>query len=84
MSARFESSPRQVARQKRRQDLVAAQRRQNAMLVFVWFCVMMNAMAPSGENVARLYVNAIEDQYRAIIEGRNAFADEIADLRRAA
>ena len=54
------------------------------MLVFVWFCVMMNAMAPSGENVARLYVNAIEDQYRAIIEGRNAFADEIADLRRAA
>ena len=54
------------------------------MLVFVWFCVMVNAMAPSGESVARMYVNAIEDHYKAMIESRNVIADEIADLRNAA
>lgn len=53
------------------------------MLVMVWFYAMMSAVVPSGDQLARFYVNAIEDQYRAIVEQRSVLADEIADWRNA-
>jgi hypothetical protein len=51
------------------------------MMILVYFCVMMSAWTPGGESMARAYVGAVEDSFRAVIEGRNAFADQIADMR---
>ena len=53
------------------------------MMLFVWFCVIASTMSPGGEKIARHYVSAVEDQYRAMIETRNVIADQIADLRNA-
>ena len=54
------------------------------MMLFVWFCVVASAMMPGGEHIARQYVSAVEDHYRAMVETRSALADELADLRNAA
>jgi hypothetical protein len=51
------------------------------MMIFLYFCVMMSAWTPGGESVARAYAGAVEDSFRAVVEGRNTLADQIADLR---
>lgn len=38
------------------------------MLLYIWFAVMMQAFAPSGENVVLRQVNAIESHLLAGIE----------------
>jgi hypothetical protein len=54
------------------------------MMVFMYFCVMLSAISPRGEDLARYYVGQIEESYRAMVEGRNTLADTIADLRTSA
>jgi hypothetical protein len=51
------------------------------MMIFMYFCVMVSALAPNGEHLARYYVSTIENQYRAFVETRAAIADEMADMR---
>jgi len=39
------------------------------MLVYVWFCAMMGAFGPGGAQLARACASAVEDQYKAMIDG---------------
>jgi len=51
------------------------------MMIFMYFCVMVSALAPNGEQLARYYATTLENQYRALTETRAAIADEMADMR---
>jgi hypothetical protein len=53
------------------------------MMVLIYFCAVMQAMAPAGQSVARYYATAVENSFKAVVEQRNDLADQIADLRTA-
>jgi hypothetical protein len=54
------------------------------MMVFLWFCVMMKTMAPSGEVVTNYCVSAMQDGLKALTMTREEYADELIDMRNAA